>query len=79
MLPVASGEAVSVFVAEWVREAIPGVVAVPFDPPLSFPVDLASAWPPSEAVEILVRVTSGLRDTEGWLTQRAVRSELPRD
>jgi hypothetical protein len=79
MLPIASGEAVSVFVSEWVREPIPGVTGVPFDPPLSFPVDLASAWPPSEAVEALVRVTCGLRDTEGWLTQRAVRAELPRD
>ena len=54
MLPIASGEAVSVFVAEWVREPIPGVAAVPFDPPLSFPVDLASAWPPSDAVDALV-------------------------
>jgi DNA-binding transcriptional LysR family regulator len=79
MLPIASGEAVSVFVSEWLREPIPGVAAVPFDPPLSFPVDLASAWPPSEAIEALVRVTCGLRDTEGWLTQRAIRTELPRD
>jgi DNA-binding transcriptional LysR family regulator len=77
MLPIASGEAVSVFVSEWVREPIPGVAAVPFDPPLSFPVDLASAWPPSDAVEALVRTTCGLRDAEGWVTQRAIRSELP--
>jgi DNA-binding transcriptional LysR family regulator len=79
MLPIASGEAVSVLVSEWVREPIPGVVAVPFDPPLSFPVDLASAWPPSEAVEALVAATCRVRDAEGWLTQRAIRSELPRD
>jgi len=51
MLPVADGEVVSVFVGEWVEEAIAGVVgewveeaiagvvAVPFDPPLSFPID----------------------------------------
>src|SRR5215207_7622124 len=42
MLPVADGAAVSVFVAEWTREAIPGVAAVAFDPPLTFPVDLAT-------------------------------------
>jgi hypothetical protein len=35
MLPVANGEAVCVFVADWVEEPIPGVVAVQFDPPLS--------------------------------------------
>ena len=79
MLPIASGEAVSVFVSEWVGEPIPGVAAVPFDPPLSFPVDLASAWPPSDTVEALVRTTCGLRDAEGWVTQRAIRSELPPD
>jgi DNA-binding transcriptional LysR family regulator len=79
MLPIASGEAVSVLVPEWVREPIPGVAAVPFDPPLSFPVDLASAWPPSDAVDVLVQTTCDLRDAEGWVTQRAIRSELPRD
>ena len=41
MLPVADGEAVSLFVGEWVEEPIAGVAAVPFDPPLSFPIDLA--------------------------------------
>jgi DNA-binding transcriptional LysR family regulator len=79
MLPIASGEAVSVFVSEWVREPIPGVAAAPFDPPLSFPVDLASAWPPSDAVDALVRTTCALRDAESWVTQRAIRSELPPD
>lgn len=42
MLPVAEGDAVAVFVPEWVGDAIAGVVAVPFDPPLNFPMDLAS-------------------------------------
>ena len=32
-----------------------GVVAVPFDPPLSFPLDFASSWPPTDGVEALVR------------------------
>jgi DNA-binding transcriptional LysR family regulator len=79
MLPVASGEAVSVVVAEWTREWTDGLVAVPFDPPLSFPTDLASSWPPSEAMEALVRAARRVRDTEGWLTHRSARSELPRD
>jgi DNA-binding transcriptional LysR family regulator len=79
MLPVASGEAVSVFVAEWTREPIPGVVAVPFDPPLSFPMDLASSWPATEEAEALVRAAQRVRDTSGWLTQRAARTELPTD
>ncbi|TMM09072.1 MAG: LysR family transcriptional regulator [Actinobacteria bacterium] len=77
--PVASGEAVSVFVAEWVGEPIAGVVAVPFDPPLSFPTDLASSWPPSEGVEALVGAACRVRDSEGWLTERSARSELPAD
>ena len=47
MLPVAKGEAVSLLVAEWQDESMAGVVAVPFDPPLSFPLDLASCWPPT--------------------------------
>ena len=42
MLPVAEGEAVSAVVAEWVREPIAGWRRVPFDPPLSLPIDLAS-------------------------------------
>jgi DNA-binding transcriptional LysR family regulator len=79
MLPVASGDAVSVFVAEWVREPIPAVVAVPFDPPLSFPMDLATSWPPTEEVDALVRVAQRVRDTHGWLTERAARTELPAD
>ena len=76
MLPVADGEAVSVFVAEWASEAIDGVAAVPFDPPLNFPVDLASS---GEAAEPVVRAALSLRDAEGWLTQRPPRTELPGD
>jgi DNA-binding transcriptional LysR family regulator len=76
MLPVAGGEAVSVFVAEWAAEAIEGVAAVPFDPPLTFPVDLASG---GEGAEPVVRAALRLRDAEGWLTQRAARTELPVD
>jgi DNA-binding transcriptional LysR family regulator len=76
MLPVADGEAVSVFVGEWVQEAISDVAAVPFDPPLSFPIDLASS--PAGA-ELLVSTARRLRDAEGWLTYRPARTELPSD
>jgi DNA-binding transcriptional LysR family regulator len=79
MLPVAAGEAVSVLVAEWVREPIPGIVAVPFDPPLSFPVDLASTWPETAGVDLLVQTALRLRDAEGWLTRRPAGTELPGD
>ena len=78
MLHVASGEAVAVVVADW-AESMPGVVTVPFDPPLTFPMDLASRWPPTEAVETLLRAAQRLRDAEGWLTVRSARSELPGD
>ena len=77
MLPVAEGDAVAVVVPEWADDAIAGVVAVPFEPPLSFPMDLASAWPPTEAVDALVRTAQRVRDAEGWLTRRTPRSELP--
>jgi DNA-binding transcriptional LysR family regulator len=76
MLPVADGEAVSVLVGEWVQESIPDVAAVPFDPPLSFPIDLASS--PTDG-DLLVTTARRLRDVEGWLTQRPARSELPSD
>jgi hypothetical protein len=79
MLPVASGRAVSVLVAEWVGEPIDGVVAVPLDPPLSFPTDLASCWPPTDGVEAMVRAALRVRDEEGWLTERTARTELPGD
>ena len=77
MLPVADGEAVSVVVGEWVDEAIEGVAAVPFDPPLSFPIDLASAT--ADGGELLVSIARRLRDAEGWLTHRPARTELPSD
>ena len=77
MLPVADGEAVSLFVGEWVEEAIEGVVAVPFDPPLSFPIDLASS--PTDGGELLVSMARRLRDAEGWLTHRPAQTELPSD
>jgi DNA-binding transcriptional LysR family regulator len=78
MSHVASGEAVAVVVADWV-ESMPHVVAVPFDPPLTFPTDLASRWPPTEAVEAVVRAAQLVRETEDWLTVRPSRSELPDD
>jgi DNA-binding transcriptional LysR family regulator len=77
MIPVADGEAVSALVGEWVEEAIPGVTAVPFDPPVSMPIDLASS--PTEGAEVLVDAAKRLRDAEGWLTQRPARTELPGD
>ena len=77
--PVASGEAVAVIVNEWGREPGTEFVGVPFDPPLSFPTDLVSRWPATEDVETLVRTTLRVRDSEGWLTERPARTELPRD
>jgi DNA-binding transcriptional LysR family regulator len=74
MLPVAEGEAVSVFVAEWEADASDGVAAVPFDPPLTFPVDLVSN---GECAEPVLRAALELRDAEGWLAQRSPRTELP--
>ena len=77
MLPVANGEAVSVVVGEWVEEPIAGVAAVPFDPPLTFPIDLASA--PTDGGELLVSTARRLRDAEEWLTHRPAHTELPSD
>ena len=79
MLPVADGEVVSVFVGEWAQEAIAGVAAVPFDPPLTFPIDLVTGQPPIEGAELLLQVAVGLRDAEGWLTRRPARTELAGD
>jgi DNA-binding transcriptional LysR family regulator len=79
MLPVADGEVVSVFVGEWVEEAIAGVVAVPFDPPLSFPIDLASWLQPTEDAELVLETARRVRDAEGWLTQRPARTDLGDD
>ena len=72
MLPVAEGEAVSAVVAEWVREPIAGVATVPFDPPLSLPIDFASG----ESAAPLLDAALRLRDAEGWLTGRR-RIESP--
>jgi DNA-binding transcriptional LysR family regulator len=77
MLPVAGGEAVSVFVGEWVRESIAGVAAVPFDPPLSLPIDLVSST--TAGGELLAGTALRLRDAEGWLTHRSARTGLPSD
>ena len=76
LLPVAAGEAVGVVPADWPSGA--DVVAVPFEPPLTMPLDLASCWPPTEHGEQLVELACELRDAEGWLTRRAARTELPR-
>ena len=77
MLPVADGEAVSVFVGEWVQDSITGIVAVPFAPALSFPIDLASS--PTHEGELVAGAARRLRDAEGWLTHRPARTELPGD
>ena len=77
--PVASGEAVSVMVADWADEPGSGLAAVPFDPPLNFPTDLVSQWPPTEDMTYLVKTALQLRDAEGWLTERPARTELPED
>jgi hypothetical protein len=77
--PVASGEAVSVMVAERARERGTGLVGVPFDPPLNFPMDLISRWPATEDVDALVQMALRVRDSDGWLTERPAHTELPRD
>jgi hypothetical protein len=79
MLPVAHGEAVSVLVAEWAGGHVPGVVALPFDPPINFPLDLASAGSPGEGAGRLVEAAARIREDEGWLTHRPPRTELPDD
>ena len=78
MLPVADGRAVSVLVRKWVREAITGVVGVPFDPPLSLPMDLVSRWPRRTAWTRSSRRSCRVRGG-GWLTQRPRRTDLPQD
>jgi hypothetical protein len=65
VLPVANGQAVCPLVGEWAGEAAAGVVAVPFDPALSFPTDLASCWPATDEVTILVEAACRIRDAEG--------------
>jgi hypothetical protein len=77
--PVANGEGVAVMVADWAEEPGSSLVAVPFEPPLTFPTDLVSRWPPSEEVTDLVQTALRLRDSEGWLTDRPARTEVPED
>jgi DNA-binding transcriptional LysR family regulator len=79
MLPVAAGENVSLVVGEWVEEPIAGVAAVPFDPPLSFPIDLASGLPSTEPTKALLEIAQRVRGADGWLTHRPARTELPTD
>ena len=79
MLRVADGETVSMFVGEWAEEAGAGVSAVPFDPPLTFPIDFASPRSPTDGVSSLVEAARRVRDTEGWVTHRPLRIELPGD
>ena len=68
MLPVAQGEAVSVVVAEWADDPAAGFAAVPFDPPLTVPFDLAT--PARGRRCALVETALRLRDDEGWLVHR---------
>ncbi len=68
MLPVAQGEAVSVVVAEWADDPAAGFAAVPFDPPLTVPFDLATAR--ARARWRWSRRSCRLRDAEGWLVHR---------
>lgn len=77
MLPVAAGENVSLVVGEWLEEPMSGVAAVPFDPPLSFPLDFASRVPVTDLVDALLATAQHVRDAEGWLTHRPARTELP--
>jgi DNA-binding transcriptional LysR family regulator len=78
LVHVANGEAVAVVVRDW-AESMADVAVVPFDPPLSFPVDLASSWPAAADVEALVETALRFRDAEGWLTRRSAMTELPED
>ena len=75
MLPIAEGEAVTAVVREWAQQPTPGVTMVPLDPPLNFPLDLASSA--TGGGELLVQTASRVRDDEGWLTRRPARTELP--
>jgi DNA-binding transcriptional LysR family regulator len=77
--PVANGEGVAVVVADWTEEPGSELVAVPFDPPLNFPTDLVSRWPPTPEVTDLVQTALRVRDAQGWLTDRPARTELPVD
>ncbi len=70
MLPVAAGEAVSVIVGDWAEEGAGRIAAVPFDPPIMFPLDLASPAAPRHDSLAVVAAALGVRDARGWLTQR---------
>jgi hypothetical protein len=70
MLPVAEGEAVSVIVAEWAEEAGGRLAAVPFDPPITLPLDLASPERPDQVVRGVTETAVRLRDEARWLTRR---------
>jgi hypothetical protein len=76
---IVSGEAVAFVVDEWASDAPPGVAVLPLDPPLSFPIDFASRWPPTNEVSALVDAALAARDRGGWLQQRPARIELPDD
>lgn len=73
VLPVAAGEAVAPVVSDWAETFGPDVVTVPFDPPITFPIDLASA----EGADVVVDASLALRDAEGWLSRRSPRTERP--
>jgi len=79
MLPVADGDAVSVFVEGSTQESIAGVAVVPFVPPLTFPIDLATGESPLDGAELVLQAALCLRDAEGWLTRRPARTDLPSD
>jgi DNA-binding transcriptional LysR family regulator len=66
MLPVAEGAAVSVVTGDWAEPPIAGVEALPFDPPLTVPFDLATA-----GADELASTAVRLRDAEGWLSERS--------
>jgi hypothetical protein len=77
MVHVASGEAVAVVIADW-GQSMENVVTVPFDPPLIFPTDLVSRWPPTEGVEAVVRRRSRSSTPKGGSRREARVPSFPR-
>ena len=77
MLPVAEGEAVSPVVADWTRETFAGVVAVPFDPPMSFPIDLATRQPADQHAERIVEATLASATARAGCRSGPPAHELP--
>ncbi len=73
VLPVAAGEGVAPVVSDWAQTFGPDVVTVPFDPPITFPIDLASA----NGADLVVGASLAMRDAEGWLSRRSPRTERP--